>query len=83
MEASLLYLVLDVAAVLLAKVAEDFGENPFQGVVAYGTLAGAFGILHGYVAVIAKVEGGAIKVAAVFSGIVVAAAELIDILLRT
>ena len=75
MEATLLHLIFYITAFLLTKVAEDFGEHPFQCVVANGTARGAFGVLHCYIAVVAKVEGGAIEVATVLGGIHVRSEE--------
>ena len=62
-EAALLNLVLDIATVLLAHVAEHFGEHPLERIVLNLTAMRAFGILDGLVAVIADVERGAVEMA--------------------
>ena len=77
----MLHLIFNITALLLTKVAEDFGEYPFQCVVAHCTTSGAFGVLHCYITVIAKVEGGAIEMATVLGGILVAVAQLLNVVL--
>ena len=82
MKTSLLHLVLDVAALLLPHVSQDFGEHPFQRIVTHLTTMGAIRILNGLVTVIADVEGGTIEVARVLCRIAVTPTEFGDILLR-
>jgi len=66
MEAALLHFVFDIAALLATDVAKHLAEHPLQGVIANITS-------HGVVAVVADVEGGAVKMARVLSSILVMA----------
>ena len=77
----MLHLIFNITALLLTKVAEDFGEYPFQCVVAHCTTSGTFGVLHCYITVIAKVECGAIEMATVLGGILVAVAQFLHVIL--
>ena len=72
MEAALLDFVFDVAAAFLALVAQDFGKDVLEGVVANGSC-------DGMIAVVADVEGGAKEVARAFGGIGVVALQLGDV----
>ena len=83
METALLDLVLDVAAILFAQVAQHFREHPLQRVVAHLTATGAVRVLDRLVAVVADVEGGAVEMAGVLRGIAVAPTELRHVLLGT
>ena len=69
MEAALLDFVLDVAAAFLALVAQDFGKDVLEGVVANGSC-------DGMIAVVADVEGGAKEVARAFGGVRIMALQL-------
>ena len=66
MEAALLHFVFHIAALLTTDVAKHLAEYPLQGVIANITS-------HGVVAVVADVEGGAVKMARVLSSILVMA----------
>ena len=72
MKAALLDLVLDIAAALLALIAQHLGQHPLQGVVTD---------ILGYrmVAVIADVEGGTEEVARALGGVLVVTLQLRDI----
>ena len=83
MKAALLHLVFDVAAALLAHIAEHLGEHPFQGIIANLTARRTIRILHRLVAIVADVERGAIEMARVLSGIAVATTQFYHIFLRT
>ena len=75
---SLLHLIFHIAAVALPEVAKHLGEYPFQCIVGGRMLFVGWGV-----AVIADIEGGAMKVAAVCCGIAIAALKSRHILLRT
>ena len=83
MKTPLLHLVLDIATARLPHVAQHFGEHPLQRVVAHLTARRPIGILDGLVTVVAYIEGSAIEMAGVLSGIAVATTELGHIVLRT
>ena len=82
MEAALLDLVLDVAASLLADIAEHLREHPFERVALHGTALRLSGRRDRGEAIIADVERGAEEVATLLSGIPITLLEASHIVLR-
>ena len=80
MKASLLYFILDIAAVVLPHVAQHLAEHPFQRVVCHGAAWLLVGVAHRCVAIVADVKRGAVKVAGVYRCIMVATAQFIYVL---
>ena len=81
METTLMDFVLNPAAAVLAHVAEHFAEHPFKCIVAHHT-AGLTGSLHGLIAIVSYIEGGAIHVTTILSGITVMATQTLHIFFR-
>ena len=80
-EAALFDLVFDVAATFGAGIAQYLGEDVLECVVAHLAAAWSFGWLHGMVAVVGDVEGGAEAVTALLGSIAVMAAQAAHIFL--
>ena len=81
-EASLVNLILDVAAILHPHIAQHLRQHPFQRVVLH--LSARFSqCLHLLVPIITNIKSGSIEVAGVLRGISVAGAELRHIVLGT
>jgi hypothetical protein len=81
-EASLLHLILDVAALPLPHIAQHLGEYELQRVVAHLITRRPVGVLHRFIAVVADIEGGAIQMAGVLRGVAVDIAQPLYVLLR-
>lgn len=60
MEATLLHLIFNIAAVLVAEIAKHLGEHPFQGIILH-LAARLFTGLNLLVAVVADIEGSTIE----------------------
>lgn len=82
-EATLLYLVLDIATIPFAHIAEHLAEYPFQRIVAYHAARWTVGVLNRLIAIVADIEGSTIEMARLLGGIAVTTAKLHYILLRT
>ena len=82
METTLLYLIFNVAAILLAHVAQHLREYPLQRVVTHLTTTGTIRILHRLIAVVADVEGRAVEMTGVLRRITVTPTEFRHVLLR-
>ena len=82
-EATLLYLVLDIATIPFAHIAEHLAEYPFQCIVAYHAARWTVGVLNRLIAIVADIEGSTIEMARLLGGIAVTTAKLHYILLRT
>lgn len=68
MEAPLLHLIFDIAAVLVAEIAEHLGEHPFQGIILHLS-ARLFTGLNLLVAVVADIEGSTIEMTRILGSI--------------
>lgn len=81
-EATLLDLILDVAAALLTHVAEHLAEDELEGVAPHLAARGAIRVADRLVAVVGDVEGRAVEMARMFRGVGVIAAQTADVGLR-
>lgn len=73
-ETTLLYFVLDVAALLFAHVTKNLTKHPFQRVVLHHATPRTIRVANGLVTVITDVKSCAIQVTGVLCGIAVALA---------
>ena len=76
MEASLLNLILYIAALVLAHIVKNLTQHPLQRVVADLTARHPLGIFHGPIAVVANIERGAIEMTRVLRCIAIMRAQL-------
>ena len=83
MKATLLYLVLDIAAVLLTHIAQNLTEYPLQRIVSHHSARRAIGVFHRLVTVIADIERRTVKMTRLFGSIAITATQLGYIFLRT
>jgi hypothetical protein len=81
MKAALLDFILDIATSLLTHITKHLGEDPLKGIIAHLTTGWAIGLLHRLIAIVADIEGGAIKVTRVLCGIAIATTKLHHIVL--
>ena len=82
MEAALLHLIFDIAAVLVAEIAEHLGEHPFQGIILH-LAAWLFTGLNLLIAVVTDIEGGTIKMARILGSITVSGTQFRHVILGT
>ena len=80
MEAALLHLIFNIAAVLVAEIAEHLGEHPFQGIILHLS-ARLFTGLNLLVAVVTDIEGSTIKMARILGSITVSGTQFRHIIL--
>ena len=80
MEAPLLHLIFDIAAVLVAEIAEHLGEHPFQGIILHLS-ARLFTGLNLLVAVVAYIEGSTIEMTRILGSIAVSGTQFRHIIL--
>lgn len=80
MEAPLLHLIFDIAAVLVAEIAEHLGEHPFQGIILHLS-ARLFTGLNLLVAVVADIEGSTIEMTRILGSITVSGTQFRHIIL--
>ena len=80
MEATLMHLVFDVAAVLIAEIPQHLAEHPFQGIILNLSARLVLG-LNLLVSVVADIERGAIKMARILGGITITGSQFRHIIL--
>ena len=80
MEATLMHLVFDVAAVLLTEIPQHLAEHPFQGIILNLAARLVLG-LNLLVSVVADIECGTIKMARILGGITITGSEFRHIIL--
>ncbi len=82
MEATLLHLIFDIAAVLLTEIAQHLGEYPFQGIILH-LAARLFSGLNLLIAVVADIEGSTIEMARILGSIAISGTQFRHIILGT
>ncbi len=82
MEATLFHLIFNIAAVLVAEIAEHLGEHPFQGIILHLS-ARLFTGLNLLVAVVADIEGSTIEMTRILGSIAVSGTQFRHIILGT
>ena len=80
MIAALVDFVFHVAGATVAKILENLGENPFEGVVTSLTNFGCSRFLNGVIFIVTDVEGGAIEMAAIVGCIAIMLAQAEDVI---
>ena len=80
MEATLMHLVFDITAVLIAEIPQHLAEHPLQGIILNLSARLVLG-LNLLVSVVADIERGTIKMARILSGITITGSEFRHIIL--
>ena len=80
MEATLVHLIFNIAAVLVAEIAEHLGEHPFQGIILHLS-ARLFTGLNLLIAVVTDIEGSTIEMARILGSIAVSGTQFRHIIL--
>ena len=74
MEATLMHLVFNIAAVLIAEIPQHLAEHPFQGIILNLAARLVLG-LNLLVSVVADIKRGTIKMARILRGIAIAGSQ--------
>lgn len=81
MEASLVDLILHQTAVVLPKIIKYLSQYPFQRIIPHRPPTGSIGIFYRFIAIVAKVESGAIAMATVLGGVGIMTTKLLHVVL--